>query len=87
MNRFFVEYKLHNRENGGWAYQVVKASDSFDECLKDYHSECAKYIGGTVFDHVCITIEDAMGNVLKSEVWDMPVVEEAVAEEAVTEEE
>lgn len=80
MNRFFVEYKLHNATNDGWAYQTVKASDNYDECLKSYHSTCAQYIGGETFDHVCITIEDAMGNVLKSEVWSKLATESEVTE-------
>lgn len=82
MNRFFVEYKLHNKVNGGWAYQTVKSDTDYDTCLKTYHKTCADYIGGDTFDHVCITIEDAFGNVIKKEVWDAPasIVEPEVSE-------
>lgn len=78
MNRFFVEYKLHNAENDGWAFKTVKSADNYDEALKSFHGECNTYIAGTQpFDHVLVYIMDAIGNVLKSEVWDKPITPEA----------
>lgn len=79
-NRFFTEWKLHNKENDGWAYKTVKASDSYDECLKAFHSECATYIGSGQFDHVLVYIMDSFGNILKKEIWDASATTEEVTE-------
>lgn len=80
MNRYFVDYKLHNKVNGGWAYKTEKSTDDYDEALKAFHNQCATYIGGDTFDHACITLVDAQGNVLKAEVWDMPFSPEPTPE-------
>lgn len=74
MNRYFVEWKLHNKENGGWAFKTEKNTDNYDEAVKSFHSSCATYIGTNPFDHVLVYIMDAFGNILKKEVWDAPVV-------------
>lgn len=76
MNRFFVDYKLHNKENDGWAYKTTLSTDNYDRALKEFHHQCDTYIDSSQpFDHVLIVLSDAMGNVVKKEIWDMPVSE------------
>lgn len=78
MNRFFVDYKLHNKKNDGWAYKTTKSTENYDEALKEFHNQCSTYIGGTDFDHVLVVLTDAFGNVLKIETWEMPQDEQIV---------
>lgn len=70
--RYFVDYKLHNAENDGWAYNTTKSTTDLAEAKKDYHSQLAQYIGSTVFDFVQVTLTDMYGNKIKSEYWQKP---------------
>lgn len=78
-NRFFVDFKVHNKENDGWAYKTELNTDDMSKAVKKFHEVCSQYIGGAVFDHVLVILSDASGNNIKTEVWDMPK-EEEVAE-------
>jgi len=68
-NRYFVDYKLHNAENDGWAYKTTKSTTDIDVAKKDYHGQLNQYIGGTVFDFVQVSLTDMFGNVIMSEYW------------------
>ena len=50
--RYFVDYKLHNAENDGWAYKTTKNTTDIAEAKKDYHSQLSQYIGSTAYDFV-----------------------------------
>lgn len=78
--RFFVDYKLHNKESDAWAFKTVKHTADYDDAMKAYHSECATYIGSTTFDHVCVVLCDAFGNVLMKQIWNAPVSSAPVTE-------
>lgn len=70
MERYFVDFKIHNKENGGWAMKTTKNTDSYDDALKEFHTQCTTYIGGNTFDHVLITMTDSFGNIIKKELWE-----------------
>ena len=70
--RYFVDYKLHNSENDGWAYKTTKSTTDLTEAKKDYHSQLSQYIGSTDFDFVQVTLTDMYGNKVKSEYWQKP---------------
>lgn len=78
-NRFFVDFKVHNRENGGWAYKTELNTDDINKATKKFHEVCTQYIGTNPFDHVLVVLSDAYGNSLETEVWDEEK-EEEVAE-------
>ena len=71
--RYFVDYKLHNAKNDGWAYKTTKSTTDINEAKKDYHAQLTEYIGSTVFDLVLVTLSDMYGNKVMSEYWQKPV--------------
>ena len=71
--RYFVDYKLHNAENDGWAFKTTKNTTDLAEAKKDYHSQLSQYIGSTDFDFVQVTLSDMYGNKVLSEYWQKPV--------------
>ena len=71
--RYFVDYKLHNAENDGWAYKTTKNTTDIAEAKKDYHSQLSQYIGSTAYDFVQVTLSDMYGNKIMSEYWQKPV--------------
>ena len=71
--RYFVDYKLHNAENDGWAYKTTKNTTDIAEAKKDYHSQLSQYIGSTAYDFVQVTLSDMYGNKVLSEYWQKPV--------------
>lgn len=75
ITRYFVDFKVHNKENDGWAYKTELNTNDYDKALVKYFEVCKTYIGVTTFDHVLVTITDAFGNTLEKQVWDMKVVE------------
>ena len=64
---YFVSYFLHNKDNDGWAYKVVNKYTDIQAAKKQYHTELANYIGNAVYDSVCVTLTDSMGNVIMKE--------------------
>ena len=71
--RYFVDYKLHNAVNDGWAFNTTKSTTDLAEAKKDYHSQLSEYIGSTAFDFVQVTLSDMFGNNIMSEYWQKPV--------------
>ena len=69
MERYFVDFKVHNAENGGWAYKTELNTDDYDKALAKYHEVCKTYVNCNPFDHVLVTLTDAHGNPLKIEDW------------------
>jgi len=68
-NRYFVDYKLHNATNDGWAYKTTTSTTDLNVAKKDYHGQLNQYIGGTTFDFVQVTLSDMYGNVIMHEFW------------------
>ena len=71
--RYFVDYKLHNAKNDGWAFKTTKNTIDLAEAKKDYHSQLSQYIGSTSYDFVQVTLSDMYGNKIMSEYWQKPV--------------
>ena len=71
--RYFVDYKLHNAENDGWAYKTTMSTTDINEAKKEYHAQLKEYIGSTVFDFVQVTLSDMYGNKVMSEYWQKSV--------------
>lgn len=77
--RYFVDYKLHNAKNDGWAYKTTKNTTNLSEAKKDYHGQLNTYIGLNDFDFVQVSLTDMYGNIILREYWQKPVepIEEA----------
>lgn len=87
MERYFIDYKLHNKVNDGWAYATTKSTTNYDEALKEFYSQCTRYIGGDTFDHALIILNDMFGNIIKKELWSAPTpIPEPIIEEIEDEE-
>ena len=71
--RYFVDYKLHNAENDGWAFKTTKNTTDLAEAKKDYHSQLSQYIGSTDFDVVQVTLSDMYGKQIMCEYLQKPV--------------
>lgn len=69
MERYFVDFKVHNAENDGWAYKTELNTDDFDKAIVKFHEVCKTYVGGNTFDHVLVILSNAQGISLKSEYW------------------
>lgn len=78
--RYFVDYKLHNSKNDGWAYKTTKNTTDLSAAKKDYHSQLSTYINSADFDFVQVSLTDMYGNPILREYWEKPV--EPVIEEA-----
>lgn len=77
---YFVDYKLHNGANGGWAFKTTMHTTDLTKATKEYHHQLDTYIDVQDFDFVQVTLSDMYGNSIKSEYWKKevePVVEEA----------
>ena len=64
---YFVSYFLHNKENDGWAYQVVNKYVDLSTAKTEYHSQLASKIGVASYDVVTVMLTDSLGNVLMCE--------------------
>ena len=70
--RYFVDYKLHNGVNDGWAYKTTINTTDLSLAKKDYHDQLRQYIGGDTFDFAQVTLSDMYGNKIMSEYWQKP---------------
>lgn len=73
---YFVSYFIHNKDNDGWAYQVVNKYTSLDAAKKAYHSQLSNYIDSPVYDQVAVMLTNSFGGVEMSESWTAPVIDE-----------
>lgn len=64
---YFVSYFLHNKDNDGWAYQVVNKYVDLPTAKTEYHSQLASKIGVASYDVVTVMLTDSLGNVLMCE--------------------
>ena len=71
-NRFFVDYKRHNKLTDGWAYKTEMSTESLEEAITKFHSLCSQYRDPNTFDYLCVSVTDLFGNVIKNEVWEHP---------------
>lgn len=67
MEVYFVNYYLHNKDNDGWAYQVVNKYVDLAAAKIEYHSQLANKIGVAAYDLVTVTLTDAYGNIIMRE--------------------
>lgn len=67
MEVYFVNYYLHNKDNDGWAYQVVNKFTDLNTAKIEYHSQLANKIGVAQYDLVTVTLTDAYGNIIMRE--------------------
>lgn len=77
---YFVDYKLHNGANGGWAFKTTKHTTDLTKATKEYHHQLDTYIDAQDFDFVQVTLSDMYGNPIKSEYWKKEVEPEVVEE-------
>lgn len=67
MEVYFVNYYLHNKDNNGWAYQVVNKFTDLSAAKIEYHSQLASKIGVAQYDLVTVTLTDSYGNIIMRE--------------------
>ena len=73
---YFVNYYVHNKDNDGWAYQVVNKYTTLDAAKKAYHTQLSNFIDSPVYDQVAVTLTNSYGGVEMSESWSAPETEE-----------
>lgn len=81
VTEYFVDYKLHNETNGGWAFKTTLHTPDLAKAKKEYHAQLSAYIGATGFDLVQVTLSDMYGNVIMREYWQKTVEPEPEGEE------
>lgn len=69
---YFVDFKLHNKTNDGWAFKTTLHTDDLTKAKKEYHHELDTYIGQKDFDVVTVILSDMYGNSLMKETWVAP---------------
>lgn len=72
MNEFFVELKLHNGANGGWAFSTPLHTGDYSKAKKEFHKQMQTYIGIQDFDFVCCAVVNRENEVLIRDVWEKP---------------
>lgn len=75
-NRFFVDYKRHNKLTDGWKYQMDMSTESIDEATKHFHSLCDTNMDPKNFDYLYVSVTDIFGNIIKKEIWQPEVAPE-----------
>ena len=63
---YFVDFKIHNSENDGWAMKTTKHTSDYKEAKKEFFAVCQQY-ENTTFDKGFITLMDEKGKIYKIE--------------------
>lgn len=63
---YFVDFKIHNSENDGWAMKTTKHTSDYKEAKKEFFAVCQQY-ENTTFDRGFITLMDEKGKIYKIE--------------------
>lgn len=68
MKTYFVEFRLFNGENGGWAFKEEKFED-FNSAIQKYGTLINQYYGKAPFIFGLIKVEDESGFVAEHIKW------------------
>lgn len=76
---YFVDFKLHNKTNGGWAFKTTLHTDSLPKAKKEYHNLLTTYGDSKEFDIVTVVLSDMYGNPIlhETDIMEEPVEAEA----------
>ena len=75
---YFVKYEVHNKNNNGWAYQIVNKFNTEPEAEQVYHDELASKITGNPYDVGTVSLYDSQDNVIMSRHWNYSEAEPAM---------
>ena len=69
---YFVDWKLHNKTNGGWAYKTELKTTDKDAAVRKYGEMINQYYGKDPYDFGLITMTDIYGNIVdkNQKYWD-----------------
>ena len=74
---YFVKYEVHNKNNNGWAYQVVNKFNTEPEAEQAYYDELASKISGNPYDVGTVSLYDSQDHAIMSRHWDYSKAEPA----------
>lgn len=85
---YFVDYKLHNKENDGWAFKTELKTTDKGTAVRKYGELINQFYGKDPYDFGNIQMTDVYGNVVENnqKFWDNtpdenPVVNPTVSTE------
>lgn len=61
-NNYTVQNKVHNRESGAWANNIVYQGADKNDVYSHFGSEISRLYNAQDFDFVAITFMDTFGN-------------------------
>lgn len=69
---YFVDYKLYNKDNQGWAYKTELKTTDKDAAVRKYGELINQFYGKDPYAFGCITMSDMYGNVTdkNQKYWD-----------------
>ena len=69
---YFVDYKLHNKDNDGWAFKTELKTTDKDAAVRKYGDLISKDYGTDPYDFGLISMTDMYGNVVdrNQKYWD-----------------
>ena len=67
---YFVSYNVHNRDNNGWAYQIVNKYNTQPEAEQAYYDQLESKISGNPYDVGTVSLYDSLDNKIMSRHWD-----------------
>lgn len=67
---YFVSYNVHNKDNNGWAYQIVNKYNTQPEAEADYYGELETKITGNPYDVGTVSLYDSLDHSIMSRHWD-----------------
>lgn len=69
---YFVDYKLYNGTNGGWAYKTELKTTDKDAAVRKYGELIAQYYGKDPYTFGLVEMTDMYGNIVENnrKYWD-----------------
>ena len=69
---YFVDYKLHNGTNDGWAYKTELKTTDKNAAVRKFGELISQDYGKDPYDFGCISMTDMYGNVVDKNLkyWD-----------------
>lgn len=69
---YFVDYKLYNGDNGGWAYKTELKTTDKDAAVRKYGDLINQYYGKTPYVYGVISMTNMYGDVVdgNKKFWD-----------------
>lgn len=66
---YFVDFKIYNSKNKGWAFKTTSHSTSLKAAKKDYYTQLSTYVDSEEFTFGTVVLSDMYGNVIMSDTW------------------